>query len=184
MARDPDKGEWRMPRFAFRTNEVLTEMVDVFRRPGKVLEEIGVSEGYSVVDYGSGHGNFTIPAAELVGKKGMVHAVDAHPLSIEIIEEKAERRGLKNIETIFSDIDTGLDDESVDVVLLYGVLYKTDDKNALLKEVRRILKTGGLISIANHRMNKDILIKMMRRRGFRLRNLKRGILNFEKSGKF
>ena len=180
MARDPDQGEWRVPGFVFRTNEVLTEMADVFRKPKKVLEEIGVSEGYSVVDYGSGHGNFAISAAELVGKDGMVHAVDVHPLSIEILEEKAERRGLKNIETIFSDIETGLNDESVDVVLLYGVLYKTDDKASLLREARRILKKGGLLSIASHRMNRDNLVIMVKRRGFRLRDSRRGVMNFEK----
>lgn len=181
MARDPDKGEWRMPGFAFRTNEIFTEIVDVFRRPKKILEDIGVSEGFSVVDYGSGHGNFTIPAAELVGRSGTVHAIDIHPLSIDVIEKKAEHRGLKNVETIFSDIDTGLGDSSVDVVLLYGVLYKTSDKNALLKESKRILKPGGILSVASHRMNRETLISMMKNRGFRLKGSEKGVLNFEKA---
>ncbi len=180
MARDIDKGEWRAPDFVFRTSEFLTGARNVLRRPKKILDELGVKEGQSVIDFFCGPGNFTIPAAEMVGERGMIHAVDLHPLALETIEQKAERRGLKNIETIFSDIETGLPRESIDTVLLYGALHRIDEKRTLMREVSRVLKPGGLVSISDHRMGRDMLMKMMKRSRFDLRDSRRGILNFSK----
>lgn len=180
MARDPDLGEWRAPGFVFRTAEFFTGVRDVFRNPKNVLEDLGIKEGYTVLDFGCGPGNFTIAAAEIVGKNGEVHALDLHPLALETVEEKAERRGLKNVDTIFSDLETGLGNGSVDAALLYGVLYKASDKKGLIREMRRILKPGGLVSISGYRMGKDRLMNMMKGERFSFRNSKRGIINFTK----
>ncbi|MCK4496762.1 MAG: class I SAM-dependent methyltransferase, partial [Candidatus Aenigmarchaeota archaeon] len=180
MARDPDLGEWRAPGFVFRTAGFFTGVRDVLRNPKKVLEDLGIKSGFSVLDFGCGPGNFTIAAAEIVGKDGEIHALDLHPLALETIEKKAERRGLKNVDTIFSDLETGLGNGSVDAALLYGVLYKTGDKRALIREMRRILKPGGLVSISGYRMSKDRLMGMMKGERFSLRDSKRGILNFTK----
>jgi len=178
--RDPDLGERRMPGVAFRTLAFFTGVRDVFRRPKNVLEGIGIKEGFSVLDFGCGPGDFTIAAAEIVGKNGEVSALDLHPLALETVERRADRRGLKNVDTIFSDLETGLGNRSVDVVLLYGVLQKTGDKMGLVREMRRILKSGGVISISGHGMTKDKLISMMKRENFSLRDYKGGIYNFSK----
>ncbi|MFC2143802.1 class I SAM-dependent methyltransferase [Candidatus Aenigmatarchaeota archaeon] len=180
MARDIDKGEWRAPDFVFRASEFLTGARDVLRRPKKILDELGVKEGHSVIDFFCGPGNFAIPAAEMVGEKGMVHAIDLHPLALETIEQKAERRGLNNIETIFSDIETGLPRESIDTVLLYGALHRIDEKRTLMREVSRVLRPGGLVSISDHRMSKENLLEMMKRSRFDLKDSKGGIFNFIK----
>lgn len=180
MARDIDKGEWRSPGFVFRTAGFFEGIRDVFRRPKNMLESLGVKEDQSVLDFYCGPGSFTIPAAEIVGRNGTIHALDIHPLALETVEEKADRRGLRNIETIFSDLETGLDRDSVDTALLYGVLYRTDSKKELIREIRRVVKPGGLVSVSGHRMDNDRLIRMMRRERFDLRDSAGGILNFTK----
>ena len=52
--------------------------------PYKILEMIELEEGDKIADVGAGIGYFTIPASEIVGKKGMVYALD---IELEMIEE-------------------------------------------------------------------------------------------------
>ena len=44
-------------------------------------------------------------------------------------------------------MNTGLPDESVDIVLLYNVLPIVKNRPALIKELYRILKPGGTLSV-------------------------------------
>jgi len=48
-----------------------------------------------------------------------VYALDKEPVAVTRIEEEAKKQGLRNIITILSDRETGLQDDSVDVVLFY-----------------------------------------------------------------
>lgn len=178
--RDPDKGERRMPGFAFRTLAFFSGMKNAIRNPKNILEDIGIEEGDSVLDFFCGPGDLSIAAAEMVGKKGEVNALDIHPLALEAVGAKAKERGLSNVYTIFSDLETGMKDRSVDTVLLHGVLHKTGDKKGLMKEMGRIVRPDGIVSISGPRMSKDSLVSMMKEERFSLRDYKGGIYNFSK----
>jgi len=120
----------------------------------RVLKHIGITEGQDVLDFGCGHGNYTIPAARLVGEGSIVYAVDEDELALDQLMNRVKLAGLKNVRRIVpsgkSRID--LDSESVDVVLLYDVLHyyyfpKGEDRRQLLREVYRVLKPDGLLSV-------------------------------------
>ena len=106
-----------------------------------------VQDGYVFLDYGCGTGDFTFRAAERVSNKGMVFALDYFPRHLRIVEKKAEKAGLTNIETIHSDKNTGLPDESVDVVWLCDVLHEIKERRAVLEELHRVLKKEGALAI-------------------------------------
>lgn len=178
--RDPDKGEWRMPGFAFRTLAFFTGIKSKVISPRKVLEVVGIREGESVLDFFCGPGDFSIAAAEMVGEKGEVNALDIHPLALETVEARAGRRGFRNLYTIFSDLETGMKDGSVDAVLLYGVLHRTSDKGSLIREISRITRPGGVVSVSGPRMDRDSLIRLMKRGRFSLRDSGKGVYNFRK----
>ena len=104
-----------------------------------------------VLDYGCGVGSYTIPAARTVGESGRVYALDIHPIAIERVEKRARKEGLANIETIQSDLATGLPDEHLDFALLIDVYTWIDDKIGLLKEIHRILRPSGkLVFLIDH----------------------------------
>jgi ubiquinone/menaquinone biosynthesis C-methylase UbiE len=111
------------------------------------LQKSGVRGGQTVLDFGCGSGHFTIAAARMVGDNGKVYALDMHPLAIEAVEKKVAKEGLPNVGTILSDRDTGLPDESVDVVLLYRTFYLVRDKQGLLDELYRVLKPDCILSV-------------------------------------
>ena len=67
-------------------------------------------------------------------------------------------KGLKNIHPILTDCNTQLPDASIDVVLLFYVLHDFKNPDAILKELNRVLKPGGLLSIIDHKFDKDKVV--------------------------
>ena len=68
-----------------------------FNDPVKILKASGVQPGLHVLEVGCGTGFFTIPAAEMLGDRGIVHAFDIHPLAVEQTAEKIKDAGLGNV---------------------------------------------------------------------------------------
>ena len=136
----------RVPDAVYRIDIWFFKLFDLFSNPRRLLKNIPLKEGMTVVDYGCGIGRYTLPVAELVGLKGKVFAVDIQPLAIKTVKEKATRHGLTNIETILvNSYNTGIQDSSIDIVLLIDTLHMIEDCNALFQEIYRILKQDGFI---------------------------------------
>ena len=135
-----------MPDAGFRGMMWCFKLVDLFWKPEKRLKKIPLKEGMKIVDYGCGPGRYTIPIAKLVGPEGKVFAVDIHPLAISTVREKASREALTNIDAILLDsYDTGIQEATVDLVLLVDTFHMISDRDALLREIHRILKQDGLL---------------------------------------
>jgi len=119
----------------------------------KLLKHIGIEEKQTVLDFGCGKGNYTIPAARVVGKDGFVYASDKDKRSLDILMLKAKNMGLINIirlsTTKAPEID--LDNECLDAVLLYDVLHHyyyphAEERRRLLAEIHRVLRENALLS--------------------------------------
>jgi ubiquinone/menaquinone biosynthesis C-methylase UbiE len=118
----------------------------------KFLEDVGLRSGQKVLDFGCGSGNYTIPAAMIVGESGLVYALDKDRTTLGELIRKAESMGLKNIVRLDASKEPGiaLGNESVDVVLLCDVLHyyyfpQAEDRSRLLREVCRVLKPDALL---------------------------------------
>jgi ubiquinone/menaquinone biosynthesis C-methylase UbiE len=92
-----------MSNLEFRFMAIAMKLRDVFRPRGKILDELGIKEGYSILDYGCGPGSYSIIAARLRGPTGKVYALDIHPMTIQSVQNAAKKKKLANIETILSD---------------------------------------------------------------------------------
>ena len=141
------KRETPMENFIFSIATILMRIRGFFRNKKAEVLLTGAKRGDTILDYGCGIGLNTIPAAEIVGKEGMVYALDIHPLAIKSVEKKIREKGLKNVKTILSSLNTGLPNESIDIVLLYNVLPMVKNRPALIKELYRVLKPGGILSV-------------------------------------
>ena len=54
----------------------FTENTGAVIQPLAVLKGLGVGAHARIADFGAGHGHFTFAAAQLVGKDGLVYAVE------------------------------------------------------------------------------------------------------------
>jgi len=148
----------KMPRIGFAIMRLVLTLRNIFRKPERTLRETGLRKGQTVLDYGCGIGSFSIPAAKLVGDDGVVYALDNHPLAIKAVEKKIKKKGISNLKTILSARETGLPDESVDIVLLYDVFQMISDKEKLLEELHRVLKSDGILfATAEHLDSKEFM---------------------------
>lgn len=115
--------------------------------PVKTLQAAGIQSDQRVLEVGCGPGFFTIPAARLVGDEGCVHAIDLHPLAIEIVEGKLQETNLTNVKATIADAaKTGLSDASMDLVLLFDVIHALPIKQ-VLPEMVRVLRPGGALAV-------------------------------------
>jgi ubiquinone/menaquinone biosynthesis C-methylase UbiE len=138
---------------------------DAFTPPGKVILEVGIKPGDVVLDFGCGPGAYTLAAAELLGGTGRVYAADVHPLALRMVERKAARRHLRNVTTLCTDCSIGVEDEAVDVVLLYDVLHDAATPDRVLEELHRLLKRGGILSVSDHHMSGEDIMQKIATRG-------------------
>ena len=125
----------------------------------EVLKKVGIRKGQTVLDFGCGSGYYTIPAAKTVGDKGKVYALDRSRFSLYEVEKRAKSEKLRNIQIIKTSNKSKipLEDDSVDVVLLYDVLHSyyftSSERKDLIKEIYRISKSNALISVYPKHMN-------------------------------
>lgn len=109
------------------------------------LQQAKVQPGMSTVDLGTGTGDFFILLTEAVGDQGKVVGIDISPNMLEGARRKAEERFPgKSHDLRQGGADaTGLPDASADLVTMGWVLRNVGDRQAVYREVLRILKPGG-----------------------------------------
>jgi len=115
------------------------------------LKKVGLKSDQTVLDFGCRVGHYTIPAAKIVGDKGIVYAVDKEQQALNELQQKIARLNLKNIRIINTSgrIQIGLENDIIDVVLFYDVLHyhEKKEREKLYAEAYRVLKQNGLLSV-------------------------------------
>lgn len=167
---------FKLMSLAFRLRDFLRPRMDL-------LKEAEIEPGFCVLDYGCGPGSYITPLAQLVGASGEIYALDIHPFAIKEVRKIAAQKAIKNLKTIESDCNTGLPDNSIDVVLLYDTFHGFSQPDDVLQELHRVLKPGTTLSFSDHHMNEqDILRKVMRRSLFKLLKKGKKTYSFSKVG--
>jgi ubiquinone/menaquinone biosynthesis C-methylase UbiE len=120
-----------------------------FFEPMRILQGAGIVPGQAVLEVGCGTGFFTLPAAQLIGDQGSLLAMDVLPGSVEIVSTKVQTANLNNVRVVNGDaMNTNLDAQSMDAVLLFGVIPAPMlPLNRLLPEMYRILKPEGTLAV-------------------------------------
>ena len=142
---------------------------------------MGIEPGYRVLDYGCGPGGFSVAAARLAGRSGKVYALDIHPVAIRAVQKTASKQGLTSIQTIHSSCATGLEAETIDVILLLDTFHALDDPDGVLRELHRVLKPGGCMAFSDHHLQEDAIRSGVTQKGlFSLTNKGERLYRFGK----
>lgn len=119
-----------------------------FFEPERVLETMGFDYNIvNAVDFGCGYGTFTIPASKVI--KGTIYAIDIEKEMVKRVTERAVSEKLQNIKTMLYDFvleGSGLEDQSVDYVMLFNILH-AEKPEKLLREAYRILMPEGKLGV-------------------------------------
>lgn len=132
--------------------EWIPHLEDATRVAGLKIDEvvkiIGLKPGMVVADIGSGSGVFTRPFAKAVGAGGKAIAVDIDTALLSYISERANKEGIKNIQTHLAvPDDAKLSVASVDVAFFHDVLHHIEHRDVYMKNLAKYIKPNGRIVI-------------------------------------
>ena len=114
----------------------------------RVLLQAGLAKGMKVADFGCGVGVVSHMLAEMVGPSGSVTGIDINGDQLEQARQWCESAGFANttfIET--SAYNTGLERGAFDLAYCRFLLLHLTDPAACLREMREILKPGGIVVV-------------------------------------
>ncbi len=123
----------------------------------EIIQELSLTGNETVMDAGCGDGHNAIKVLEDYNHEGLVYAVDIYDASIEDMETYKKENNVENLINIEADITEGIpgvDDESIDVVLMVNVFhgFKASRKmDEAVKELSRIIKKDGKIAIMDYK---------------------------------
>jgi ubiquinone/menaquinone biosynthesis C-methylase UbiE len=109
-----------------------------------------IKKGDVVIDLGSGAGNDAFIARNETGESGKVIGIDFTQAMIEKARGNAETRAFNNVEFRQGDIEKmPVTSNAADVIVSNCVLNLVPNKDAVVKEIFRVLKPGGHFSISD-----------------------------------
>jgi ubiquinone/menaquinone biosynthesis C-methylase UbiE len=128
-----------------------------FLHSNEILNELNLKGDEVFMDAGCGDGHIAIQVIEEKLTTNTVYAVDIYDASIEDMETYKQENNVENLINIEADIPEGIpgvDDESIDVVLLVNVFHGFKASRQLDEaacELSRIVKKDGKIAIMDYK---------------------------------
>lgn len=120
-----------------------------------LLHPANLGPGGSWADLGAGSGAFTCALRELIGATADIHAVDTDRTSLRQLEREHQGRfgSSKHLHTIEGDFSRTLDLPPLDGILTANSLHYFEDTGKILKHVRSLLKTNGILLVIEYNVD-------------------------------
>lgn len=119
--------------------------------PGGLVRRLGLKPNFAVLELGPGPGYFS-PAVARALPAGKLVLVDVQPEMLDMARNRVEAKGVRNGEYCRGDASAlPAETSSFDVVFLVAVLGEVPDREACLREIHRVLRPNGLLSVTEYK---------------------------------
>lgn len=133
-------------------HHLLNPLRGLILSPRALVRRLKLRPDSTVLELGPGPGYFSPEVARAV-PEGKLVLVDVQREMLDMARERLEARGIGNVE--YRRADAGslpAEPESFDAVFLVAVLGEVPDRSACLREIHRVLRPEGLLSITEFKI--------------------------------
>ncbi len=124
---------------------------DTWQKPDEIVQALQLKNGMVVADIGAGSGYFTRRLARAVAPNGKVYAVDIAADILGYLKEQAEKRNIRNIETVVSrEDDPMLPNGSIDLAFFCDTTHHIANRVNFYRKLNRALKEHGQMAIVDY----------------------------------
>lgn len=121
--------------------------------PEFIWTRLAMDNCHTIADIGAGTGLFTRAFLSQAGG-GKAFAADISSVMVEWMENHLSVDKGEIVPLLMEESSIPLDENSVDLVLMFNLYHELDEPSALLKEAKRILREGGKICISDWKKEK------------------------------
>jgi len=121
-------------------------------RLSTLVDLLKIQPGQHVCDLGAGSGVITLMMAARVGETGKVYAVDIQQEMLDLLADKTNRLGLKQVELVLgTEKNPKLEPASLDLLLMVDVYHEFAFPYEMMLEISQALKPGGRVVFVEYR---------------------------------
>ena len=132
-------------QFAFT---LLIPLRIIFLSPKTLIKRLGLKEDSVVLEIGPGPGFFSDKVARTISK-GKLYLTDIQKEMLDYAKKRLLKKNISNAEFKLCDGNSlPFESDMFDVVFLVAVLGEISNKNAYIKEIFRVLRKNGTLSIS------------------------------------
>jgi ubiquinone/menaquinone biosynthesis C-methylase UbiE len=126
--------------------------------PQDLVKRLPLTKKSRVLEVGAGSGFYSVAVAEVL-REGKLELLDLQEEMLSKARQKMESAGLKNVGYTLAKGDgrISFDDGSFDVVFMVTVLGEVKDRESLIREICRLLRTHGVLSVSEHLPDPDFV---------------------------
>ena len=156
------------PKYAFT---LLLPFRNIFLSPKKLIQRLDLKDEHTVLEIGPGPGYFSVNTAKTL-KNGKLVLLDIQKEMLDFAKKRLKKRKIENVEYILCNgVNFDLDNESFDRVFMVTVMGEIENKRNYLREIHRVLKNDGLLSISElagdpDKLSKEELKSLVSENGF------------------
>ena len=133
------------PKYAFT---LLIPFRNIFLSPRKLIQRLDIKEDHNILEIGPGPGYFSTHIAKKL-KRGRLVLLDIQQEMLDISKKRLDKRKITNVDYKLSDGNSfDLESNYFDRVFMVTVIGEVENKDKYLKEIYRILKDDGVLSIS------------------------------------
>ncbi len=123
------------------------------------LKRAGIEAGMRVLDFGCGVGDVAIVAANLVGPRGAVTAVDLDDGALAVARARAEAEGLTQIQFEHGNLEHHQTAEPYDAVIGRHILIHTSDPLAVIRQAAAHVRRGGIVAFQEYDLSQQVIAR-------------------------